>query len=303
MNFSRSRVITTLLVCAMAVAFSGVAQAQECITQVANPPMVRAEGITETVGAIQLRCNAPQTGTGVGFAPSAVSDKLKIAIQLNTNITNTIDDDRVVSVLADGAAATDLHYLSGAIHLGANQYTAPRTAGDAIGASAFGKGELSDDGTMITWEIETDTDGADPLNLGVNDNGFGLTVTGIRAKAAAVGDGEDIMANVMVGDSPANETPMKAADVSDGIEIVEDELKDADGAVCNDGEETASFIIKEGFASAILATANDTDTADIDESARRDSIMVTITGVPDGVKVTVPPMNMDSVAVTAEDAN
>ncbi|MDE0716604.1 MAG: hypothetical protein OXH64_01550, partial [Rhodospirillaceae bacterium] len=204
--------MSTLLVCAMAVAFSGVAEAQECIARVASPTMARAEGITETVGAIELRCNAPQQATGIGFDVSDVAEKIKIAVQLNTRITNTIDDDRVVSVLADTDAATVLDYMSGAIHLGANQYSAARTAGTTIAASAFGDGKLSGDGMMITWEIETDTANVDPFNLGVDDNGFGVMITGIRANAAAVGDGEDILATVMVGDSAVNETPIKAAD-------------------------------------------------------------------------------------------
>ena len=41
---------------AAAVAGSGVAQAQECIARAKNTGMVRAEGITEVVADIELRC-------------------------------------------------------------------------------------------------------------------------------------------------------------------------------------------------------------------------------------------------------
>ena len=39
-----------------AVAGSGVAQAQECIARATTATTVRAEGITEMVGGIELRC-------------------------------------------------------------------------------------------------------------------------------------------------------------------------------------------------------------------------------------------------------
>ena len=53
---------------AAAVAGSGVAQAQECIARAKNTGMVRAEGITEAVGTIELRCTEP---TGFGFGSPA----------------------------------------------------------------------------------------------------------------------------------------------------------------------------------------------------------------------------------------
>ena len=311
MKFSR-KTVPALLACAMAVAFSGAAQAQECIAQVGSPSTVRAEALTGTVGPIQLRCNAPRSGDGVGFTPEPAPTTIKVAIQLNTNITNTIDDDRVVAVLADSVtaaqAAAALHYLEGSIHVAGNKYTAARTAGDAIAASVYGDGELSDDGTTIEWELATDVANTNPFNMGtdISDQwGFSMTVSGIRANAAAIGDGNDITANVMVGDSTVNAAPLKAADVTTGLDIDADDLKAASGAVCNDGKETATFVIQEGFASAIRAT-RDTTTGDnddnIDQAARSDSIMVTVTGVPDGVKVTVPATQVgDLPATTTED--
>ena len=44
---------------AAAVAGSGVAQAQECIARAKSTGMVRAEGITEVVGDIELQCRSP----------------------------------------------------------------------------------------------------------------------------------------------------------------------------------------------------------------------------------------------------
>ena len=52
-----SLVMLSLL--ALTVAGSGVAQAQECIARAGKSVMVRAEGITETVGTIDLRCSEP----------------------------------------------------------------------------------------------------------------------------------------------------------------------------------------------------------------------------------------------------
>ena len=46
--------------------------------------------------------------------------------------------------------------------------------------------------------------------------GFNLIISGIRANASMVGDGEDIMANVMVGDTVVNSAPLKVADVTEG---------------------------------------------------------------------------------------
>ena len=47
--------------------------------------MVRAEGITEVVADIELRC-APSEGTSLAF--DEIPGKLDIAVELNTPITN-----------------------------------------------------------------------------------------------------------------------------------------------------------------------------------------------------------------------
>ena len=65
-----------------AVAGSSVAQAQECIAR-GKSVMVRAEGITEAVGTIDLRCSEPMGVLGFGSP-----DLLEITVELNTRITN-----------------------------------------------------------------------------------------------------------------------------------------------------------------------------------------------------------------------
>ena len=71
-----------------AVAGSGVAQAQECFAFQSGANMVRAEGMTEAVGSIQLQCRAK---TGFGLPP--IGDEAVISITLNTAITNETNDD------------------------------------------------------------------------------------------------------------------------------------------------------------------------------------------------------------------
>ena len=67
---------------------SGVAQAQECFAFQSDPTTVRAEGITEAVGSIQLQCRAQG-----GFGLPPIGDEAVISIKLNTQITNATDDE------------------------------------------------------------------------------------------------------------------------------------------------------------------------------------------------------------------
>ena len=115
---------------AAAVAGSGVAQGQECIAR-EKSFTVRAEGITEEVGTIELRCAEPSNGFGFG-SPA----ELEVTVELNTRITSVIDDDRVVANLT----YTDRNRLGGP-QVDSNQ---------SITDDKFTDGELSDDGTTIT---------------------------------------------------------------------------------------------------------------------------------------------------------
>ena len=103
-----------------------------------------------------------------------------------------------------------------------------------------------------------------------------------------VGDGEDIMANVMVGDTVVNSAPIKVADVTEGLVVKADV---AEGLQCQNTDDAMAVItIQEGFVDAIVSMVDDDGTADVDESANSDSLVVTFTGIPDGVMVMVPSM-------------
>ena len=244
---------------AAAVAGGGVAQAQECFAFPSGANTVRAEGITEAVGSIQLQCRAQEV-----FGRPPIPDKAVISIELNTAITNATDGDDVVQGLT---------------------YTFPGGGAD-LGAEADYEGEdrevLSDDGMAITWEIASS-------DLGIaqrSDDGGTVTIGGIMADASAMGNGEDITAAVMVNGTAASGSPIKLADVTTGLDI---EVTAATGLQCeapsapNRAVATIKFV--EGFNSAIRAVADDAQTADVDESARNSSLVLNFRGIPDGVTV------------------
>ena len=81
--------------------------------------MVRAEGITEVVGQIELQCRRPAGSTG-SFFDATIPEMLDITVRLNTNITNEVNDLRVVKA-ADGDNAPG--YQDGGITLNADQLT------------------------------------------------------------------------------------------------------------------------------------------------------------------------------------
>ena len=242
---------------AAAVAGSGVAQAQQCFARRASgsPNAVRAEGMTELLGGIELLCTG---GGGTGFAPP---ETIEISIELNTAITNATNDDDVVQGLT---------------------YTFPGGGAD-LGAEADYEGGdkevLSDDGMAITWEIASS-------DLGIaqrSDDGGTVTIGGIMADAFAVGNGEDITATVMVNGTAATGSPIKLADVTTGLDIA---VTAATGLQCEAGEAVATIMFTEGFNSAIRAVANDAQTADVDESDGNSSLVLNFRGIPDGVTVT-----------------
>ena len=271
---------------AAAVAGSGVAQAQECIARAKNTGMVRAEGITEVVAEIELRCRRPEAGR-FGFAAD-IPEELKIAVELNTRITNAIGGDAVVKL-----ETAPLTYESGGIDLVAHELDADAAFADSnqsITDDKFTDGELSDDGTTIEWtEIP-----AVNVNLApetASQKGFNLVIKGLRANASALGDGEDITATVLVGGTAVNSAPLKVADVTTGLQVKADAaelLRCADDA-------TAAIKIQEGFANAIMSAASATD----------DRLVVTFTGIPEGLKVMVPdivPLAADDPDTTADEA-
>ena len=202
---------------AAAAAGSGVAQAQSCQARAKSTGMVRAEGMTEAVAEIELRCERPEADR-FGFAAD-IPEELKIAVELNTRITNAIGDDAVVKL-----ETTPLTYDSGGIDLVAHQLDADSAFADSnqpITDDKFTDGELSDDGTTIEWtEIP-----AVNVNLAPETTirkGFNLVIKGLRANASALGDGEDITATVLVGGTAVHSTPLKVADVTTGLQVKAD---------------------------------------------------------------------------------
>ena len=79
--------IVMLSLLAAIVLSSSVAQAQDCIARANMANTVRAEGMTEMVGGVELRCALPATTGGIEF-PFDTTASTEISIQLNTPITN-----------------------------------------------------------------------------------------------------------------------------------------------------------------------------------------------------------------------
>ena len=278
---------------------SGVAQAQKCITQAKGVGTVRAEGITEVVADIELRCWRPvsdETGN-LGFEAD-IPEMLDIAIELNTRITNDLDDDRTVRNIPATPADAMLDYGSGEIDLMGDTLPLqgafdPAGTSNDIPDADFGDGELSDDGTTIMWkEIPNENVNFD----GTTNNGFNLVVKGIRANASIVGNDGEITVNVMVGGLTINSTPIKVADVTTGLEVKAGVAK---GLQCADTDDAMSTItIQEGFSDAIMSMVpadeqgegNPTDAEIAAAVANSDSLLVTFTKIPEGVKVMVPAM-------------
>ena len=139
MTKTHKAVLSTLAVLCLLFMGSGVAQAQECFAFQSSANTVRAEGITEAVGNIQLQCRAQEA-----FGLPPIGDEAVISITLNTAITNDTNDT--------GDMVLGLEYTVG-------------TGNEALGAPEDYKGKgkevLSDGGTTITWTIPTASTDAD----------------------------------------------------------------------------------------------------------------------------------------------
>ena len=101
-----------------------MAQAQECFAFPSGANTVRAEGMTEVVAEIELRCRRPEADR-FGFAAD-IPEELKIAVELNTRITNAIGDDAVVKL-----ETAPLTYESGGIDLVAHELDAATAFADS----------------------------------------------------------------------------------------------------------------------------------------------------------------------------
>ena len=79
MTKTHKAVLSTLAVLCLLFMGSGVAQAQECFAFQSGANTVRAEGITEAVGSIQLQCRDQG-----GFGVQPIGEEAVISITLNT---------------------------------------------------------------------------------------------------------------------------------------------------------------------------------------------------------------------------
>ena len=244
MTKTHKAVLSTLAVLCLLFMGSGVAQAQECFAFQSGANTVRAEGMTEAVGSIQLQCRAQEA-----FGLPPIGDEAVISITLNTPITNETNDD--------GDMVMGLTYAVG-------------IGGAALGNAAnyVGEGkEVLSDGDTITWTIGTDA-GDDGIDFPNTAPGATVTISGIIANASALGDGEDVTAEVSVNGVMIKHSPIKLADVTTGLDIT---VTSATGLQCEAGSEMATIKFVEGFASALRDT---------------DSLVVAFRDIPEGVTVT-----------------
>ena len=196
---------------------------------------------------------------------------LEISVQLNTSITNSSDDGDI-DIRDDTTPART--FSSSAIDLTGNVLNAgtPPGIGTLIEDGEFGDGELSADGTMVTWEIETDTANDNPLNLDMDGEGFSLVLAGIRVDASAVGDGEDIMVNVYVGERRSPMRRSKLRTCRTDLDADKTEVATvASGLQCLGADaEMATVRFVEGFGSAFTTDH---------------SLVLHLRGIPDDVTV------------------
>ena len=252
-----------------AVAGSSVAQAQTCFARraVGSPNAVRAEGMTELLGGIELLCS--DESDNVGFGPP---DTIEVSIELNTMITNATSDDDVVMGLTYTFPSPGLGDENDWITISTELDTEQNLLGGPVQV-------LSDDGMAITWAIPNTATSLDLTTVAGT-----VVIRGIMADASAVGNGEDITVTVMVSGVEATGSPVKLADVTTGLDI---EVTAATGLQCEAGSEVATIMFTEGFNSAITAVAeDDMTTMHVDETTRNSVLVLNFRGIPDGVTVT-----------------
>ena len=196
-------------------------------------------------------------------------------------------------MLSSSSKTAPLTYESGGIDLVAHELDADSAFADSnqnqqITDDKFGNGGLSDDGNAIEWtEIPAVNVNLNPETA--SQKGFNLVIKGLRANASALGDGEDITATVLVGGRAVHSAPLKVADVTTGLAVTADAAELLQCADTNDA--TAAIKIQEGFANAIMSPD--------------DRLVVTFTGIPEGLKVMVPdivPLAADDPDTTADEA-
>ena len=286
----------SILAIALLALAAGSAQAQECVAG-AKSANVRAEGVTEMVGEITVRCRGPRTpapGDPLTLG-SSVPTKLEIAVTLNTDITNTRSSTDMIARTTTAQAEADGYdaYRDGNVMLTGFQLNDAQVVQTTTviddGANNGGistTGDVSDDLRTVTWkhtDSDTGTDGvqfsAAAFLLGTAGAGFELKIAGLRADASGVGDGNDITATVKVNGTVAGTADMKVAGVATGLDPV---VKVAKGRECDDVDAMARVTIKEGNRYSFM---------------QDDSFLITFRNIPEGATVRVPTM----VGLVADD--
>ena len=247
----RSGIVMMSLLAAIVLS-SSVAYAQDCRARVGDGNTVRAEGMAEMVGSIELRCT---TQDSFFAAPDAVT----LSIELNTQITNKTQDDA-------GNVVMGLTYTDGTGPLTAPELGAPENY------AGTDREMLSEDGTTITWKLDTTGSGID-----IGEIAQSVFIGSIVANAALVGDGGEITAVVRINGEAAHSGVLMLSDVMTGLivkvagsDVLQCEVGDSEGG-------TATITLQEGFASAFDST---------DENLT--SFVLAFSGIPDGVTATVP---------------
>ena len=249
-------------------------------------------GVTEIIGDIVLKCTPP-TGEAGGLFRN-VPEKIDISVRLNAPITNDVNTAGVVMVSGDdempGYSDGDLVLMAVELDdaMGAPDVNSP------IADSVFGDGKLSDDDLTIEWkDVVTGIDGADGLNLdGPTEFGFQLTLMGIRADAASLGNGEKITAIVSVEGAPVHNTPREAASVKSAL-VLMDAKGYNKGLQCNKTTEKVTIKIREGDLKKPFKAG----------FMEEDSFVITLSDIPEGVTVTVPSKAGEPAVAVVADAD
>ena len=261
----RSGIVMLSLLAAIVLS-SSVAYAQDCRARVGDGNTVRAEGMAEEVGSIELRCTTQDSFF-------AAPDEITLSIELNTAITSATVDDA-------GDVVEDLTYTDGEDSPGNPDLGDP---GDYTGTD---REALSEDGTTITWKLDTTSAG-----INISDTNQSVFIGGIVANAAMVGDGGEITAVVRINGEAVHSGALMLSDVMTGLIV---KVAGADVLQCEVGDSeggTATITLQEGFASAFDSTTGSLT-----------SFVLAFSGIPDGVTATVPTMVAVAMRLTeAED--
>ena len=253
------------------------ALAMECIAG-ARDDTFRAEGESEVIGTITLRCRGPRAlgQTDELTLGTSVPTKLEISITLNADITNERNASGMIERTFDTLGYNDGRIRFIPVRLDANQ-----EPGALIGTqseSPLSDGAVSDDLRTVTWkhtDTDPNTDGVqfdlDTFQLGVDGNGFQVRIVGLRVDASAVGNGGEITAEVKVNGATVKGSPLMLASIKNGLEV---SVKAAKGDECADVDASATITLKEGFNRSAFFPD--------------DSFLITFRNIPEGVTVMVP---------------